>query len=328
MVPLPRHRLHPGRALSLPVPAVSPILVVGSVALDSIETPFETRNDLLGGAAAHFSIAASLFAPVRLVAVIGRDFPEDRLEVLRRRDIDLAGLSVADGPSFRWRGRYHLDMDHRDTLDLQLGVFADFRPELPPGWGDTPVTFLANIDPDLQLHVLDQANGTHLTACDTIEHWIFEKRDKVDEMLSRVDLVFMNEDEARLYAGTPNLHRAAEMILDRGCRAALIKKGENGSLVVRRLPGGGTETFVCSAYPAEEVVDPTGAGDAFAGGVMGVLAATRSSDLGELRRAVRVGTILASYNVEGFGPQALEKVGMDDVLARYRHVKEMEALPD
>ena len=252
-------------ASALPEPL--PILVVGSVALDSVETPFESHDDLLGGAAAHFSISASLFAPIRLVAVIGPDFPADKLEVLRRRDIDLAGLAVVDGPSFRWRGRYHLDMDHRDTLDLQLGVFGDFRPRLPAGWEETPFVFLANIDPDLQLHVLDQARGARLTACDTIEHWIHEKRDRIDQIFARVDIVSLNEDEARLYAGTPNLQRAAHLILDRGCRVVLIKKGENGALMVRRLPDGGTETFVCGAYPLESVVDPTGAGDSFAGGL-------------------------------------------------------------
>jgi sugar/nucleoside kinase (ribokinase family) len=308
--------------------SAAPILVVGSVALDSVETPFEKHDDLLGGAASHFSIAASTFAPVRLVAVIGADFPEEKLEVLRRREgIDLEGLEVVDGPSFRWHGRYHLDMDHRDTLDLQLGVFADFRPKLPAGWADTPVTFLANIDPDLQLHVLDQAGGARLTACDTIEHWILEKRDRVDEMLSRVDLVFMNEDEARLYADTPNLHRAAAVILERGCKAALIKKGENGSLVVRRTPDGSIETFVASAYPLEEVVDPTGAGDAFAGGVMGALAASNDFELEGLRRAVAIGSAMASFAVEGFGPGGLDGVTPAELRERYELVQQMVALP-
>ena len=313
--------------MNRPIADPSPILVVGSVALDSVETPFESHDDLLGGAASHFSISASLFAPVRLVAVIGPDFPDDKLSVLRRRNIDLAGLEVVEGPSFRWRGRYHLDMDHRDTLDLQLGVFADFRPRILPGWEATPVTFLANIDPDLQLHVLDQATGTRLTACDTIEHWIIEKRARVDEMLSRVDLVFMNEDEARLYAGTPNLHRAAATILGRGCRAALIKKGENGVLVVHRQPDGSVETFVCSAYPLEEVVDPTGAGDAFAGGVMGWLAATGDLDLAGLRQAVAVGTIMASFAVEGFGPGGLEGVTEKALWERYEVLRELSAVP-
>jgi sugar/nucleoside kinase (ribokinase family) len=305
----------------------APILVVGSVALDSVETPFATREDLLGGAAAHFSIAASYFAPIRLVGVIGNDFPPDKLEVLRRRDIDLTGLATADGASFRWRGRYHLDMDHRETLELELGVFGDFRPELPPGWGDTPVTFLANIDPDLQLHILEQAQGTRLTACDTIEHWINEKRQRVDQMLSRVDLVFMNEDEARLYADTPNLHRAAATILDRGCRAVLIKKGEDGALVVKQGRDGTRETFVCSAYPLEEVVDPTGAGDAFAGGVMGTLAAAQDFEMTQLRRAVAIGTVMASYSVEGFGPGGLERLDMAGLARRYDALQEMVSVP-
>jgi sugar/nucleoside kinase (ribokinase family) len=305
----------------------APILVVGSVALDSIETPFASHDDVLGGAAMHFSVAASLFTRVRLVAVVGADFPMAELDLLRSRNIDLDGLETSEGPTFRWRGRYHLDMDHRDTLHLELGVFADFHPKLPQSYLDSEVVFLANTDPDLQLRVLDQVPDAKLSACDTIDHWINEKREAVDRLFGRVDLVFLNEDEARLYADTPNLQRAARIILDRGCRAVLIKKGENGAVVVRRRDGG-FETVACAAYPLEEVVDPTGAGDAFAGGVIGVLAASRSFDLGELRRAVGVGTILASFNVEGFGPHGLENVGMDDVLARYAQVREMVALPD
>jgi sugar/nucleoside kinase (ribokinase family) len=305
----------------------APILVVGSVALDSIETPFASHDDVLGGAAMHFSVAASLFTRVRLVAVVGADFPMAELDMLRSRDVDLDGLEVTDGPSFRWRGRYHLDMDHRDTLDLQLGVFADFHPKLPSSYLDSEVVFLANTDPELQLRVLDQVPGARLSACDTIDHWINEKREAVDQLFGRVDMVFLNEDEARLYADTPNLQRAARIILDRGCRAVLVKKGENGAVVVRKVDGG-LDTFACAAYPLEEVIDPTGAGDAFAGGVMGVLAASRSFDLGELRRAVGTGTIMASFNVEGFGPHGLDRVGRDDVASRYRRVKEMVALPD
>jgi sugar/nucleoside kinase (ribokinase family) len=305
----------------------TPILVVGSVALDSIETPFTTRDDVLGGAAVHFSIAASLLTQVRLVGVVGRDFPMGELDLLRRRNIDLEGLEVVDGPSFRWRGRYHLDMDHRDTLDLQLGVFNDYRPKLPAAYADSEVVFLANTDPELQLQVLGQVPAARLSACDTIDHWIQEKRDAVDELFSRVDVVFLNEDEARLYAHTPNLQRAARAILDRGCRAVLIKKGENGAVVVQRA-GDSIATFACAAYPLEEVVDPTGAGDAFAGGVVGVLAAARSFDLGELRRAVGVGTIMASFNVEDFGPHGLENVTLEDVQERYRAVQALVALPD
>jgi sugar/nucleoside kinase (ribokinase family) len=305
----------------------APILVVGSVALDSIETPFDSRDDVLGGAAMHFSVAASLFTRVRLVAVVGADFPMGELDLLRSRNIDLDGLEVSDGKSFRWRGRYHLDMDHRDTLDLQLGVFSEFRPKLPESYLDSEVIFLANTDPDLQLQVLGQAQAARLTACDTIDHWIAEKRAAVDELFSRVDIVFLNEDEARLYADTPNLQKAAAAILARGCRAVLVKKGENGALVVSRGPDGGSDTFVSAAYPLEEVIDPTGAGDAFAGGVMGSLAAARDYELVSLRRAVVTGAVLASFNVEGFGPHGLEPIDLADVDERLEAVRAMVALP-
>jgi sugar/nucleoside kinase (ribokinase family) len=308
--------------------AGAPILVVGSVALDSIETPFETREDVVGGAAVHFSVAASLFTRVRLMGVIGRDFPDSALDLLRGRDVDLDGLEIVDGPSFRWRGRYHLDMNHRDTLDLQLGVFSEFRPKLPESYLDSEVVFLANTDPDLQLQVLGQAQAARLTACDTIDHWITEKRASIDELFSRVDLVFLNEDEARLYADTPNLQKAAATILARGCRAVLLKKGENGALVVSRRAGGGSDTFVCPAYPLEEVLDPTGAGDAFAGGVMGALASVRDYELSGLRRASVTGSVLASFNVEGFGPHGLEPVSRDDVAARLETVREIVSWSD
>src|SRR3982074_1577258 len=214
------HRMVSEPAGGKPGPgAAAPILVVGSVALDSIETPFETREDVLGGAAVHFSVAASLFTRVRLVAVVGKDFPLDALDILRDRNVDLDGLEIADGPSFRWRGRYHLDMNHRDTLELQLGVFSEFRPKLPESYLDSEVAFLANTDPELQLQVLGQARAARLTACDTIDHWITEKRSAIDELFGRVDIVFLNEDEARLYADTPNLQKAASTILARGSKA-------------------------------------------------------------------------------------------------------------
>jgi sugar/nucleoside kinase (ribokinase family) len=303
-----------------------PLLVVGSVALDSVETPREARDDVLGGAAAHFAVSAAMFAPVRLVGVVGEDFGLDRLEPLRRRNVDLAGLEVAAGPSFRWRGRYHEDMNHRDTLELQLGVFAQFRPRLPAGWEQTPVVFLANIDPDLQLHVLDQVPAARLTACDTIEHWIVEKRDQVASVISRVDVVFMNEDEARLYADTTSLQRAAATILAQGCRAVVVKKGEDGALLLTRTGGGDVETFMCASYPVEEVVDPTGAGDAFAGGVMGSLAAARDEDLRGLRRAVVTGTVVASYAVGGFGPETLLAVTPEDLHRRAQQLEGMTSV--
>ena len=266
--------------------------------------------------------------PCAWSALVGNDFPLEELDILRKRNVDLDGLEIVEGPSFRWRGRYHLDMNHRDTLDLQLGVFSEFRPKLPEAYLDSEVVFLANTDPDLQLQVLGQAHAARLTACDTIDHWITEKRGAIDELFGRVDIVFLNEDEARLYADTPNLQIAAGKILDRGCRAVLIKKGENGALVMSRGADGATQTFVCAAYPLEEVVDPTGAGDAFAGGVMGSLAATRDYELASLRRAVVTGAVLASFNVEGFGPHGLEPVGLSDVEQRFEAVRALVALPD
>jgi sugar/nucleoside kinase (ribokinase family) len=297
---------------------------VGSVALDTVETPFDRRDDVLGGAASHFATAASLFAPVRLVGVVGSDFPMRELDFLRERGVDMSGLSKVDGPSFRWSGRYHLDMDHRDTLDLQLGVFATFRPELPEALRETPILFLGNIDPEVQLHVLSQVPGARLTGCDTINHWITEKRALVDELFSRVDMVFLNEDEARLYADTPNLKRAAAAILERGSRAVLIKKGENGAVVTTREG----EHFVVPAFPLDDVVDPTGAGDAFAGGVMGALASADDFDLAGLRRAVLTGSVVASFAVEDFGPHGLAKVTRDDIAHRIEVVRGMVHFPD
>jgi sugar/nucleoside kinase (ribokinase family) len=303
------------------------ILVAGSVALDSIETPFATREDVLGGAATHFSAAAALFAPVRLVGVVGEDFPMAELDLLRSRGVDLGGLQVAPGKSFRWRGRYHLDMDHRDTLALELGVFATFRPELPPAFVDSSVLFLANVDPEVQLHVLERATGARLRACDTIDHWINEKRELVDRLFASVDMVFLNEDEARLYADTPNLQRAARRVLERGCRAVVIKKGENGTLVMTARDGAEPEVFACPAYPLEEVVDPTGAGDAFAGGVMGVLAAAEDYGLRGLRHAAVTGSVVASFAVEGFGPEGLRDVTRDDVARRIEVLRGMVHIP-
>ena len=235
-----------------------PILVVGSVALDTIETPFTTRADVLGGAAAPFSAAASLFAPVRLVGVIGDDFPVASLDFLRQRGVDLDGLVVAPGRSFRWHGRYHLDMDHRDTVELDLGVYEGYRPELPEHYRDTPVVFLANIDPDLQLHVLGQVRAPKLTACDTIDHWITEKRAAIDELFARVDIVFLNEDEARLYADTPNLHRAAAVILARGCRAVVIKKGRTARSLHRGRGAGPSVPSASSRTPSRTLSIPRG----------------------------------------------------------------------
>ena len=282
------------------------ILVVGSVALDTIETPAGKSSDVLGGSATYFSVAARLFTTVQLVAVVGSDLPSRTLAPLRRRGIDTSGLVVARGKTFRWSGRYHADFNTRTTLATDLNVFATFRPELPAAFAGAPCVFLANIDPELQLDVLRQARAPQVVASDTIELWIRAKRERLLEVLRRVDIFFVNDEEAKLLAQTPHLPRAARWLLNHGPRIVIIKKGEHGSMLCH-----GRHWFFAPAYPLEEIVDPTGAGDTFAGGVLGYLARAgwqHASHEPTLRRAVVHGAALASFCVEGVGVSALARV--------------------
>ena len=244
------------------------ILVVGSVATDRIETPFGVAEQALGGAATYFAAAASLFHPVQLVGVIGDDFPEDRLRFLVDRGVDLDGLERATGPSFFWSGRYHYDLNTRDTLETRLGVFADFKPKIPPAFQGAEWVFLANIDPELQLEVLTQVTAPRLVACDTMNYWIEGKRDALLELLARVDALLVNDSEARELSGEHNLSQAARWIRSKGPRIVIIKKGEHGALLFTE-----ESVFFAPGYPLDEVFDPTGAGDSFAGGFMGWLGA-------------------------------------------------------
>jgi len=289
------------------------IAVVGSVAFDTIETPTGRAEEVLGGSATHFAVAASYFAPVRLVAVVGEDFPRDARDYLASRGIDLSGLEVGSGRSFRWTGRYHEDLNVRDTLKLELNVFADFKPRLAEAVRRTPYVFLANIDPTLQEGVLDQFIGPTLVACDTMNHWIEGARAALEQLLPRVDLLVVNDEEARLLSGERNVARAARRILDRGPKRVLIKRGEYGAILFSAA-----SVFAVPAYPLEEVFDPTGAGDSFAGGLMGYLAATGDHSERGLRRAIVYGSVLASYVVEDFGGRRLATVSRDDVERRYR----------
>jgi len=289
------------------------ITVVGSVAFDTIETPVGRAEEVLGGSATHFAVAASYFAPVHLVAVVGDDFPEAEREYLASRGIDLAGLEVRPGRTFRWTGRYHEDMNVRDTLDLQLNVFAGFEPRLGDAARRAPVAFLANIDPTLQEAVLDQFASPAVVACDTMNHWIDGARPALEKLLPRIDLLVINDEEARLLSGERNVVRAARRILDRGTRSVLVKRGEYGAILFSP-----ESVFAVPAYPLEEVFDPTGAGDAFAGGVLGYLAATGERSEGGLRRAIVYGSVLASFVVEDFGGQRLRTVTRDDIERRYR----------
>jgi len=291
------------------------ILVVGSVAFDTIETPHHGRADeVLGGSASYFAVAASYFAPVKLVAVIGDDFPAKEKDFLASRDIDLEGLSVSKGKTFRWAGRYHEDMNVRDTLDLQLNVFSTFSPVLPQSYRNSPFVFLANINPGLQDGVLDQLTVTpRLIACDTITHWIEGARKELEALLKRVEMMVINDEEARMLSGETNVVRAARKILGMGPKTLLVKRGEYG--VLSFSPN---SVFAVPAYPLEEVFDPTGAGDSFAGGMMGYLAASGDLSEGNMRKGIVYGSVVASFVVEDFSLDRLRTLTRDDIERRYR----------
>jgi sugar/nucleoside kinase (ribokinase family) len=294
------------------------LLVVGSIALDSVATPFGETTDAPGGSAVFFSAAGVVLHPVQVVGVVGSDYPLDVLRALERRGADLAGVERASGESFRWKARYSYDLSSRETLDTRLGVFATFRPKIPEKFRAARYVFLGNIDPELQLGVLDQVTAPTLVASDTMNYWIDSKRPALLELLQRIDLLMINDSEARELAGDWNIHRAARWILERGPRLVVVKQGEHGALLVSQAA-----TFIVPAYPLQEVFDPTGAGDAFAGGFMAYLAATDAVDPGNLRRAMVYGAAMGSYAVEAFGIQALENVQLGDVRARVRAFKEL-----
>jgi len=299
------------------------LLVVGSVALDSLETPFGVREDVLGGSATYFSTAASFFAPVRVVAVVGEDFPEAHVDFLRGRGVDLAGLERRPGRTFRWSGRYEFDLNQAHTLDTQLNVFADFRPELPEGFRDSSHVFLGNIDPELQLRVLDQVRAPRIVAADTMNFWIASKRAALLEVLGRVDLLFVNDAEARQLAGEHNIVKAARAILSLGPSAVVVKRGEYGALFFA-----GSDVFASSAYPLAELFDPTGAGDSFAGGFMGYLARSGSLDPSAMRRAMVVGSVLASFAVERFSLDRLRDLDPGEIRARYSEFRRLAHFDD
>ena len=290
------------------------ILVVGSVAFDTILTPHGNADEVLGGSASYFAVAASYFAPVKLVAVIGEDFPEQERAFLASRNIDLQGLSVAKGRTFRWTGKYHEDMNLRDTLDLQLNVFATFSPVLPASYRDCPFVFLANINPGLQDGVLDQlTTKPKLVACDTIAHWIEGARPELEALLKRVEMLVINDEEARLISGERNVVRSARKILEMGPQTLLVKRGEYG--VLSFSPN---SVFAVPAYPLEEVFDPTGAGDSFAGALIGYLAASNDLSEANVRKAIVYGSVVASFVVEDFSLRRLKTLTRDDIERRYR----------
>jgi sugar/nucleoside kinase (ribokinase family) len=297
------------------------ILVVGSVALDAVETPFAQAEEVLGGAASYFATAASLYNRVNLVAVVGSDFPQEYLDFWRRRQINLAGLQIRTGKTFRWTARYHMDMNARDTLDTQLGVYADFHPLIPDEYCQSPLVFLANIQPELQLEVLEQVPHASLTVLDTMELWILTKRLELTEVIKKVDVLLMSEEEVRQYTNQVSIVSGVRQLLDMGLQFVVVKQGSYGAL----LFGADGTYFSAPSYPLEEVIDPTGAGDAFAGGMLGYLSTLTPGPRGcyaidDLKRAVVHGNIIGSFACADFSIGRLRTLTMADIAARYKEL--------
>ena len=291
------------------------ILVVGSVAFDSLKTPFGERERILGGSATYFSVAASFFTDVRVVAVVGDDFGAEDEAVFRERDIDISDLERVEGRSFFWKGEYGYDLNVAHTLDTQLNVFADFKPKLSAAARETPYLFLGNIQPDLQTEVREQV-GAKLVAADTMNYWINSTPGELRAMLKGIDILIINDSEARALAEEANLVRAARRILSMGPNRLVVKRGEYGAAMFSE-----ESFFATPAYPLEEVFDPTGAGDSFAGGLMGYMAATNATDDASLRRAIIYGSVMASFNVEEFGCERMRRLTHDEINARFKELR-------
>lgn len=295
------------------------LLVVGSVAFDAVETPFGKRDKMLGGSASHFSISASYFTNVRVVGVVGGDFGPEEEKVFEQHNIDTTDLErVPEGKTFFWRGRYDYDLNTAHTLDTQLNVFADFKPKLSPAALDSRLVFLGNIQPDLQREVRDQMKGAELIALDTMNLWIEHTRESLLETIKGVNLVMINDAEARQIAEEANLIKAARKILSWGPSALVVKRGEYGAAMFTR-----ENYFAIPAYPLESVFDPTGAGDTFAGGFMGYLASQSSLDEAAMRRAMIFGSVMASFNVEEFGTERVQRLTPEEINQRFRDFKRM-----
>lgn len=299
------------------------LLVVGSVAFDSVKTPFGEVDEVLGGSATYFATAASYFTDVAIVAVVGDDFPEEHLTFLKSRKINTAGIERKEGKTFRWKGEYGYELNEARTLDTQLNVFQSFRPKLPENYKGRRVVFLANIDPDLQREVLSQVKEPALVACDTMNFWIEGKRESLIETLKLVDILLINEGEARELSKEPNLVKAAEIILSFGPKALVIKRGEYGALMFQK-----GKIFSAPAYPLESVFDPTGAGDSFAGGFMGYLSSTMNFEESNIRKAIIFGSVMASYNVESFSLDRIKALDYSEIESRFREFKALTHFED
>lgn len=288
------------------------VLIVGTIGLDTIETPFGKKESILGGSAVHASVSSSFYAKTAILGVAGSDFPEQHLEFLRSRRIDTSGIAILAGDTFRWSGYYEFDMNQAHTRDTRLNVYTLFDPVLPANLKSSEYVFLANLDPELQLKVLDQLEGPELVAMDTMDFWIRNKRDALHEVIKRVDVVLMNDGEARQFMETPNIPIAASRLLELGARAVIIKKGEHGAL----LFSDGVH-FSAPSYPQHMLRDPTGAGDSFAGGFIGYLAKTRDLSQANIRRAIIVGSAMASFNVEDFSLDRMKRLKHKEIIERF-----------
>ena len=295
------------------------VLVVGTVTLDTVETPSRRVEDVLGGSGVYAAVAASFFGnTVQLVGVVGADFPHAYVEFLRSQGIDLQGLErVEDGKSFRWGGRYTEDFNVRDTLFTELNVIEDFQPVLPETYKDASYLFLANNSPVLQMSIVEQTTNPRLVVCDTMDFWINEEREALEALLTRVDILILNDSEAQLLTGDSNLVRAAEMILRYGPQRVIVKKGEHGAISITE-----SSYFNAPAYPIRQVADPTGAGDSFAGGMMGYLASVEDTSEEAIRSAMVYGAVVASFNIEDFSINRQKRVAFSEISSRYRELQD------
>ncbi len=289
-----------------------PVLIVGSVALDNIKTPFGEKENILGGSAVHASVSASFFSRVALVGIVGRDFPKEHVRFLEGRGIDLAGLQTVDGKTFHWDGYYEYDMNQAHTLDTQLNVFAQFDPKIPDPSKNSRFVFLANMNPELQLKVVESLEGPKFVIADTMNFWIDTKKQALLKVAKKVDLMLLNDMEARQLMGTPSVVTAAKKLLGHGAKAVVVKKGEHGALYFSR-----DCHFSAPSYPQENLKDPTGAGDSFAGGFIGYLAKTNDTSIENIKKAVIIGSVMASYNVEDFSLDRMKSLKEKDITGRF-----------
>ena len=301
------------------------LLVVGSVAYDGIETPFGKTDRILGGSATYISLTSSYFVkPVNLVGVVGKDFADEDIELLKSKEIGLEGLQIdKSGNTFFWSGKYHYDLNNRDTLDTQLNVFERFDPVIPDVYKDARFIALGNIEPSLQSKVLEQVNDPDFVVMDTMNFWIEGTPDALKETLKKVDLLVINDSEARELSGEPNLLKAAEVVMEMGPTSLIIKKGEHGALLFTE-----NEIFSAPAFPVIDIFDPTGAGDSFMGGLLGWLAYTDDLSAHNMRRAVIMGSVMASFCVEKFGPERLKNLTEKEIYDRYREFRQLSEIPE